>query len=60
MYSASEEVPKYSGCIIGRCEYNFLFCEGVAYVNSQTKHIPLNAGFPVIMDDFDLCCHNVY
>jgi len=23
MYSASEEVPKYSGCIVGRREYNF-------------------------------------
>jgi hypothetical protein len=59
IYSASEKFSKYSGCIIGRCEHNLLFCEGVAYVNSQTKRIPLNVGFLVIMDNFDLCCHNV-
>jgi hypothetical protein len=29
-------------------------------VTSQTKRLPLSAGARVIMDDFGLCCHNVY
>jgi hypothetical protein len=60
MYSVSEKISKYLGSIIGRCEYKFLFCQGVAYVNSQTKRIPLNVGLRVIMGDFDPCCQNVY
>lgn len=60
MYSASGKFSKFSGCIMGRCEYNYLFCVGAAYVNAQKKPIPLNAGFRVVVDDLDLCYHNEY
>jgi len=39
---------------------NYLFCVEAAYVNSQKKPIPLNAGFRVVVDDLDLCYHNEY